>query len=185
MIRGHGNTHEVHEMGLMIRKCVLDDIPALHEFLCKAFVDTFGAVNTPDNMKAYLSKAFNTDKLKEELLNNDSVFYLLFVDNVLSGSIKINDGEAQTDIKDPQALEIERLYVAVKSKGKGLGGVLLKKALDVAKTRKKSYVWLGVWEKNDRAIRFYRKNGFFTAGRHSFFLGEDEQTDLIMRKDIG
>lgn len=65
-----------------------------------------------------------------------------------------------------------------------MGSILLNKAIDMASIRKKSYIWLGVWGKNGKAILFYKKNGFHVIGQHSFFMGEEEQTDFIMRKDL-
>lgn len=81
-------------------------------------------------------------------------------------------------------MEIERIYVVNDFQGKGFGNYLMDKAVSIAVERKKQYVWLGVWEKNEKAICFYKKNGFFEIGTHSFFMGDDEQTDYIMRKDL-
>jgi ribosomal protein S18 acetylase RimI-like enzyme len=113
-----------------------------------------------------------------------SNFYFLYADGELSGYIKLNEHKAQTDIYDPQSLEIERIYVQQESQGIGLGSALLRKAINIAETREKSYIWLGVWERNHKAIQFYKKNGFYEIGKHSFFMGEEEQTDYIMRKDL-
>jgi ribosomal protein S18 acetylase RimI-like enzyme len=135
-------------------------------------------------MKAYLEQAFSTEKLRGELSNSNSVFYFLYTDNKLSGYLKLNEYQAQTDIHDPQSLEIERIYVAKEWQGIGLGTILLNKAIEVANYRDKSYIWLGAWEENPKAILFYRKNGFYVTGRHSFFMGRDEQRDFIMRKDL-
>jgi ribosomal protein S18 acetylase RimI-like enzyme len=135
-------------------------------------------------MKAYLEQAYNINKLREELSNSNSTFYFLYTNEKLSGYLKLNEYKAQTDIYDPQCLEIERIYVTKEFQGKGLGSFLIKKAIDIANIRKKSYVWLGVWERNHKAILFYKKKGFYVIGKHSFFMGEEEQTDFIMRKDL-
>lgn len=102
----------------------------------------------------------------------------------MAGYLRLNESPAQTDINDIQSLEIERIYVAKEFQSKGLGNVLMNQAIDIANMRKKSYVWLGVWEKNDKAILFYKKNGFYEVGTHSFFMGEEEQTDFVMRKNL-
>jgi ribosomal protein S18 acetylase RimI-like enzyme len=141
-------------------------------------------MNTPLNMKAYLDQSFNIDKLRGELSNSDSSFYFLYADRELTGYLKLNESPSQTDINDIRSLEIERIYVAREFQGEGLGKVLMNKAVNIATARKKIFVWLGVWEKNDRAVLFYRKNGFYEVGTHSFFMGEDEQTDFIMRKNL-
>lgn len=171
-------------MKLTIRECVMDDLLSLREISYKTYNDTFRQMNTPSNMKAYNEKAFDIDKLRGELSNRHSFFYFLYSDEELSGYLKLNEYKAQTDIYDPQSLEIERIYVTKEFQGKGLGNTLINKAIDVAKIREKLYVWLGVWEKNNKAIQFYKRNGFYVIGKHSFFMGEEEQTDFIMRKDL-
>jgi ribosomal protein S18 acetylase RimI-like enzyme len=171
-------------MALIFRECVMDDLFTLRELSCKTYSDTFGNMNTPSNMKAYLEQAYNIGKLRDELSNSNSTFYFLYTDDKLSGYLKLNEYKAQTDIYDPQSLEIERIYVTKEFQGKGLGSALMKKVIDSANIRKKSYVWLGVWEKNHKAISFHKKNGFYVIGTHSFFMGEEEQTDFIMRKDF-
>ena len=100
------------------------------------------------------------------------------------GYLKINDAPAQSDINDPESMEVERIYVRKEHKGKGLGKVLMDYALQQAKEKKKNYVWLGVWEKNVDAIAFYKKMGFRETGRHSFRMGDELQSDLIMKKII-
>lgn len=171
-------------MELITKQCTSDDLYLLREFSYRTFDETFKHLNTPETMKAYLEQAFNYDKLRDELANRNSSFYLLFADKELAGYLKLNECEAQTDINDPQSIEIERIYVAKEYQGKGLGNILMTKALSIANDRGKLYVWLGVWEKNENGIRFYKKHGFYETGKHSFFMGEEEQTDFIFRKDL-
>jgi len=103
------------------------------------------------------------------------------LDNKVIGYIKINFGQAQTDIKDKKSIEIERIYVLKDFYGKKVGQILYNKALNIARQKKSEYLWLGVWEKNPRAIQFYKKNGFVEFDKHIFKLGNDEQTDIMMR----
>jgi len=167
-----------------IRRCNKHALLPLRGFSYKTYNEAFSHLNSQSNMEAYLEKAFNSNKLSDELSNIESLFYFLYTDEKLSGYLKLNEFKAQTDIYDQQSLEVERIYVAKEFQGKGLGKILINKAVDVAKAREKSYIWLGVWERNDKAIQFYKKNGFYEIGRHSFFMGEEEQTDFLMRKDL-
>lgn len=171
-------------MKTVIRECVIEDLFTLRDISYKTYNDTFMHMNTPSNMKAYLEQAFDIDKLRIELLNINSTFYFLYTDDGLSGYLKLNESKTQTDIYDMQSLEIERIYVTKEFQGKGMGSILMNKAIEVANILEKSYVWLGVWEKNSKANLFYKKNGFYVISSHSFFMGEDEQTDFIMRKDL-
>lgn len=172
------------KLNLTFRQCIPDDIHTLCNFSYKTYHETFAHMNTPSNMKTYLEQSFNIDKLSGELSNSNSLFYFLYANGKLAGYLKLNETPSQTDLNDTQSLEIERIYVAKEFQGEGFGNALMNKAIDIANTRKKLYVWLGVWEKNDRALLFYKKNGFYKVGTHSFFMGEEEQTDFVMRKDL-
>ena len=97
------------------------------------------------------------------------------------GYLKLNFGDSQTELKDQKALEIERIYVLKEFHGKKVGQLLFEKALKIAEEKKVDYVWLGVWEENLRAINFYKKNGFEEFDKHIFKLGNDEQTDIMMK----
>lgn len=171
-------------MELTMKKCTIDDLNLLRELSYKTYNETFRHMNTPSNMKAYLEQAFDIGKMHDELSNSNSLFYFLYADKESAGYLKLNEYEAQTDINDSQSIEIERIYVAKEFQGRGLGKILIYKAINIANNQGKSYIWLGVWEKNDRGIQFYKKNGFYVIGKHSFFMGEEEQTDFILRKDL-
>ena len=93
----------------------------------------------------------------------------------------MNFGQSQTELQDDKALEIERIYVLKEFHGKNVGQILYNKAIEIAKQNKADYVWLGVWEENPRAIAFYKKNGFVEFDKHIFKLGDDEQTDIMMK----
>lgn len=171
-------------MELTFHTCTQDDLGALQALSRRTFEDTFAALNTPENLKSYLDEAFGTERLRSELTDPDSVFYFLYADGILSGYLKLNEAPAQTDLHDDTSLELERIYVAAAAQGKGFGRILMDRAIDEARARGKAFLWLGVWEKNERALRFYRKSGFYKAGEHSFFVGPEEQTDHIMRRDL-
>lgn len=156
----------------------------LRELSIKTFYETFAPMHKPEHMEAYLKTSFDGDRLREELSDRNSEFIFLYADERLAGYLKLNEAPSQTEVNDENSLEIERIYVSLEFQGAGLGRYLMKHAIDVAVERGKEYVWLGVWEKNEKALRFYRKNGFYRVGAHSFFMGADEQTDYIMRKDL-
>ncbi|MER2996361.1 GNAT family N-acetyltransferase [Pontibacter populi] len=164
-----------------IRSVTLNDIAQLQQIGRQTFSETFSEGNTEENMKQYLSEGFTTEKLAAEVDNPNSQFYFATIDNKVIGYLKLNFGEAQTELKNYRALEIERIYVLKEYHGKGVGQVLYEKALQIADQVKASYVWLGVWEENPRAINFYKKNGFVAFDKHIFRLGNEEQTDIMMK----
>jgi ribosomal protein S18 acetylase RimI-like enzyme len=93
-------------------------------------------------------------------------------------------GASQTELNDNSALEIERIYVTQAYQGKKVGQQLYEKAIQVAKEKGVEYIWLGVWEENHKAIQFYTKNGFTAFDKHIFTLGDEEQTDIMMKLSI-
>lgn len=171
-------------MDLSLKKCTANDLDELRALSEQTYYDTFAAMNTPENMAAYLKEAFAPEKLAAELADPASSFYFLYADGALAGYLKLNEAPSQTDINDAATLEIERIYVRAHYQGQGLGRFLMTQAIQMAKARKKRAVWLGVWEKNARALRFYRANGFAPIGTHSFTMGDEVQTDFIMQKEL-
>lgn len=167
---------------ITIKKVTLNDIELLQEIGRKTFFETFSESNTEENMTKYLEDGFSVEKLTEELNNEHSEFYFAILDEKVIGYLKLNFGVSQTELQDSSSLEIERIYVLQEYHGKKVGQVLYDKAIQVAGEKKVSYVWLGVWEENPRAIRFYEKNGFKEFDKHIFRLGDDEQTDIMMKK---
>lgn len=167
-----------------IEKIGLEAIEQLQIISKLTFIETFAAVNTKENMEQYLGENLSIDQLTVELNNRFTEFYFAHLENKVIGYLKINFGQAQTAITDHTALEIERIYVLKEFYGEGAGQVLYDAALEIAKKRKAPYLWLGVWEENQRAIAFYKKNGLVAFGKHIFILGEDQQTDILMKLNL-
>ncbi len=146
------------------------------------FIETFADSNSTEDMQNYLDNEFTIDKLQAELLNPNSQFYFAAINQQIIGYLKLNLNQSQTELKDQNSLEIERIYVLAKFQGKRVGKLLLEKALEIAVNKKVNYMWLGVWENNLKAIQFYTQNGFITFDKHSFQLGNESQTDIMMKK---
>lgn len=150
----------------------------------QTFSETFAPHNSEEQMASYLKEAYAHDKLIGELNNPNSIFYFAQLDKQVIGYLKLNMGDAQTELKDKLALEIERIYVIKDFHGQQVGQLLFNKAIEVAKAQHLDYVWLGVWEANKRAIQFYLKNGFVAFDQHVFMLGGEAQTDIMMQLQI-
>ena len=167
-----------------IKKASIIDVNQLQTIARQTFFETFSAANSSDNMERYLEDGFSLEKLTSELNNKSSEFYFATLDNKVIGYLKLNFGQSQTELKDDRALEIERIYVLKDFHGKNVGQLLYEKAMQTAKQKNADYVWLGVWEENPRAITFYKKNGFVEFDKHIFHLGDDEQTDIMMKLQL-
>lgn len=169
---------------ITIRRINISDIDALQRIGKQTFYETFADYNSKEDMANYLAESFSIEKLSAELEHPESEFYLAIINHELTGYLKLNFGSAQTEFKDNTSMEIERIYVLSSFHGKQVGQALFDQAIRIALDRKITGVWLGVWEKNLRAIRFYQKNGFTEFGQHVFQLGHDAQTDILMKRSL-
>jgi len=168
-------------MNVKIRKIKILDLAQLQKIGISTFTETFAEHNTKEDLEKYLKESFAADKLIAELENPNAAFYFAELDDTIIGYLKINFGDAQTELKDNKSVEIERIYVLQAYHGKKIGQLLYNKAIEIAKEHQAQYVWLGVWEENHRALQFYKKNGFVQFDTHIFKLGNDEQTDIMMK----
>ena len=169
---------------ITIRKGTLKDIDLLKRISIHTFIETFSAGNTEENMTKYVVEELSTEKLTAELSDCNAEFYFATLEGKVIGYLKLNFGESQTELQDHNALEIERIYVLKDFHGKKAGQILYDQAIQIAKNKKADFVWLGVWEENTRAINFYKKNGFVEFDKHIFKLGNDEQTDIMMKRNL-
>lgn len=169
---------------MRITSLTVSDVSILRGIARDTFIETFSEANKAEDMERYLTENFSEEQLARELSNPDSFFYVAEVNGHVVGYLKLNTARAQTEPQAADALEIERIYVLGSYHGGGVGQALYHHAMSVAEDRKASYVWLGVWEYNHRALRFYEKNGFIAFGTHIFQLGNDQQTDILMKKSV-
>lgn len=172
-------THDIK-----IREVKSDDIHLVQEIGKRTFKETFEASNSAENMQEYLDNSFSISKLENELSDQNSLFYFALFNEKVVGYLKVNWGESQTENSDQNALEIERIYVLKEFHGKKVGQVLYEKAIEISVQKGVEFIWLGVWEENPRAIRFYKKNGFTEFDKHVFQLGDDKQTDIMMKRPV-
>ena len=154
------------------------------EQLCEigkiTFVETYGEQNTPENLQKYLREKFNQEQILSELLISRTIFLLVELENETIGYAKMRVNLVENI--DEKSLEIERIYITKNHHGKKYGAMLMQKCIDVALENKYESLWLGVWEHNPKAIEFYQKWGFEIFGTHIFQLGDDAQTDFLMKK---
>jgi len=169
---------------LNIRKATFEDTELLLAIGRQTFFEKFTENNSKENMLQYASEAYTLEKIAGEVNDPNSQFYLASLNNQTVGYLKINFGEAQTELQDPEALELERIYVLKEFQGRKFGQQLFDKTLEIAKQAKRNYLWLGVWEENTGAIKFYEKNGLKAFSKHVFMLGNDAQTDIMMKLDL-
>ncbi len=171
-------------MSINLQKITKNNVQDLQEVSIQTFTETFKDNNSEKSLNDYLNTAYELTKLEKELENPHSEFYFAYFNNELAGYLKININDAQSEKMGENALEVERIYIKKSFKRRGIGRHLIETAEQLAKKYQKNLMWLGVWEYNPKAIAFYETLGFKVIGAHSFFMGEEEQTDLIMSKQL-
>lgn len=171
-------------MSIHLQKITKNNVQDLQEVSIQTFTETFKDNNSEKSLNDYLNTAYELTKLEKELENPHSEFYFAYFNNELAGYLKININDSQSEKMGENALEVERIYIKKSFKRRGIGRHLIETAEQLAKKYQKNLMWLGVWEYNPKAIAFYETLGFKVIGAHSFFMGEEEQTDLIMSKQL-
>jgi len=167
-----------------LRKAVLSDLPELLTLARTSFVQAFAKGNKPENVAVYMEEAFTEEQFAQEFQETASTFILASLDGRLVGYTKVNLAPAQTDLNETDSLEVARLYVLEEVLGMGVGQLLFDAAIAVGRGQGKTWLWLGVWEHNARAIHFYEKNGLVRFGSHPFPFGDEVQNDWLMRMII-
>ena len=163
-----------------IRIATIKDVDQLCEIGKTTFVETYGDQNTPENLKNYLQEKFNKEQISDEIQTPKTIFLLVELGNETIGYAKMRINLEENP--DEKALEIERIYISKKYHGQKYGAMLMQKCIDVAQENHYDSLWLGVWEHNPKAISFYQKWGFEVFGEHIFQLGDEAQTDFLMKK---
>jgi ribosomal protein S18 acetylase RimI-like enzyme len=171
---------------IKIRPASVDDAKLLTDLAYTTFWDAFAhhPKNAPDDLAHYMRQAFTIEQITEELADPKSQFLIAEIDGEPAGYAKLIFDTTEPEVIAEWPVELSRLYSHQKFLGQGVGQALMDACFDRAKETGRDVMWLGVWEYNPRAQRFYEKNGFRFVGKHTFLLGSDPQTDLLMQKEI-
>ncbi len=174
------------DLTVIIRTANLTDADVLAKIGLQSFNEAFAGhpKNHPDDMKIYTDEAFSVESLRKELTDNDAIFFVAELENEIVGYAKLQQNSREDCVTGENPLELNRLYALDKYIGKGIGKALMLKCLEFAETNNHDTFWLGVWEFNFRAQKFYEKFGFEKCGEHVFQLGSDPQIDWIMQRQI-
>ena len=148
----------------------------------KTFRETFGAFNTKEDMDEHCKKSYGAEIQQGEIADTNKCTLVCEADNKIIGYAQINWNKSFDGIQGSPQAEIQRIYIVKDRHGTGAAQELMKVILGMLRQRKIRHVWLGVWEKNPRAIAFYKKFGFVETGEHVFLLGSDPQRDIILHK---
>jgi ribosomal protein S18 acetylase RimI-like enzyme len=183
-IKLHGQTAYMIHTKLTIKQAATHDLTILTTLSITTFCETFDKDNTKEDMDKYIAEEMNQDKLAAELSDTENIFLLAYYNDNPAGYAKVRSTKTPPELKNDQALEIERLYVLKEFHSKKIGAALMDHCITHAIASGCNIIWLGVWEHNYKAINFYERWGFSLFGSHAFLLGNDHQTDILMKKAL-
>ena len=170
---------------ISLLRATLQQRKELYDISRQTFYESFGPpVNTESDIQKYINEHITLDIISTELTNSDIYYFLLKSEKEVLGYLKLNTNASQTEDLGESTIEIERIYIRKQYQNHNLGKLLLEKAMELGVQLEKSFIWLGVWEKNIKAINFYKKSGFIPFDKHTFILGDDVQTDIMMKLNL-
>ena len=171
---------------IAIRRANSDDAAALTRLSFETFWDAFAGhrMNSPADLDDYIRRAFTLERIEEELSDPNAVFTVAETDGEMAGYSKLLLDNIEPGITAESPVELVRLYSHQRYLGKGVGQALMERCFEDARNVDRDVIWLGVWEYNPRARRFYEKHGFHLVGKHIFQLGADPQTDLLLQREL-
>jgi diamine N-acetyltransferase len=169
---------------IIIKEATVADAALIADLSRRTFYDSFAVDNTVEDMDKFMNEQFTREHLMKEVGAPGNIFLLAYYNGEVAGYARLKELPDITMPANVPAMEIARIYAVETSIGKGVGSALMQRCLDLARQKNKQVIWLGVWEKNQRAIDFYKKWGFERFGEHEFVLGNDVQTDLLMKRQV-
>lgn len=167
---------------IRIKEASTADAGLIADLSRQTFYDSFAGDNTPENMDQFMKEQFTREKLMEEVGVVGNIFLLAYAGDEVVGYVRLRETTNPLLIANGPAIEIARIYAMHHSIGKGVGSALMQRCIEIAREKNTQVIWLGVWEKNQKAITFYTKWGFEKFSEHVFMLGNDAQTDWLMKK---
>ncbi len=176
----------MREIKLKIRRGTIQDAETVAPLAVNIFNDTFAdnPLNKPEDMQSYIAEFLSVETFRRDLADKDLIFFIAEIDDKIIGYAKLREYSNEDCVSDENPIELNKLYVAHDFHGQGIAQSLMEKCFAEAKSKNYQTMWLGVWEFNFRAQRFYEKLGFNKVGSHIFQLGSDAQTDWIMERKL-
>lgn len=171
-------------MNVSVFLAEMKDAEQISKLSTETFYETYSWYNTPENMRDYTQKHFNPEQTKKEISTPDTYFLLAKTSDEVIGYAKMRVFEHPQELKSKRHIEIERIYVQKAHQDKKAGYALIQKCMELARQKGFEVIWLGVWEKNTKAMEFYSKVGFESFGAHNFQLGDDAQKDYLLKLSL-
>ena len=171
-------------MVISVKEATVNDAEVISKLSTETFIETYSWYNTPENMRDYTQKHFSVEQTKKDFSEASTFFFLAYLNDEVIGYAKLRVFEHPEELKGERHIEIERIYVQKKHQDKKAGYAIITNCINFAQAKKYQVIWLGVWEKNLKALDFYTRVGFEKFGLHTFLVGNDAQTDYLMKFDL-
>jgi len=168
-----------------IRIATVEDAERVSAFAARTFAETFAADNAAEDMALHLATTYTPELQRTELADRTMRTLVAERDGEMVAYAQLASHEAPGCVTGAAPIELARIYIDRAWHGHGIAQAMMRRAIEEAKQMGGETLWLGVWERNPRAIAFYRKMGFTDVGSHDFVLGRDVQTDRVMQRPIG
>lgn len=169
---------------IRIEQARFEQVPAMRQVAIDSYTDTFADSNTPENLKAFFESTYNLPQLEREFHEPGSKLYLALDETEVVGFVRLRQSNEVVSYLGQNTIELQRLYVLTSAQGKSVGKLLMEKSLEYAFANKFEWIWLGVWEKNYKAQKFYERWGFERFSEHTFWMGDDPQVDWLLKKKL-
>lgn len=169
---------------ITIIEATINDVHELREVAISSYHDTFAIHNTPENMEAYFKEAYSVEALTRDFHEPNSKVFVAVEEGRIIGFARLRKSDEVKEKLGDNAIEVQRLYVLTSAQGKSVGKSLMTTAIDYARTNKYEWIWLGVWERNYNAQKFYSRYGFEKFSEHTFWMGDDPQVDWLLKKKL-
>lgn len=165
---------------ITIRKVAATEFEMLAALGRRAFYEAFSEFQDPDDMQAYLDLAFHPDTIKSHLEDKGIRFFVAEWAGEPVGYVKLHLDYAPPELKGKKCIQLERIYALRDFIGKKIGKALMEKCIAETRAAEAEYLWLGVWQENHKAIRFYKNFGFEIIGLKQFIIGKEVNDDYVM-----
>lgn len=171
-------------MNLSIRQAKISDLKIICALGITTFYEAYFEQDDPNDLADYVLENFSLEQIERELKDKNSTFFIAEADNYVVGYGKLRENSEVDCLKDVEAIELQRIYILEKAKGKSIGEQLMKFCFERARAKNYKTIWLSVWERNFAAQRFYEKFGFVKVGEHQFPYGAAVGTNFVLKLDL-
>jgi ribosomal protein S18 acetylase RimI-like enzyme len=169
---------------VIIREATTHDLPAILHVAIASYEDTFAAFNTRENMDAFYADNYTLPRFTDEFHELHSVLFVACRHSEVVGFVRLRISHEADAFLTGKNIELQRLYIHPAHQGIRAGALLMERALAYAVEHQFEWMWLGVWERNFKAQKFYEKQGFTRFSEHVFQMGDDPQTDWLLKRKV-